>query len=92
MTDALRRLEAAGYGEQLRASGGLLICLGAQVTGLPGDFHVDEVVRFEGASDPDDEAAVFALTHVPTGTRGTYVVAYGPDMDMADAEIARALG
>jgi hypothetical protein len=48
---------------------------------------VVEVARFEGISDPDDEAIVFALAS-PDGTPlGTYTVAYGPDTDAANADV-----
>jgi hypothetical protein len=32
------------------------------------EFHVDEVYRFEGDSDPDNNAVVYALTF-PTGVK-----------------------
>jgi len=52
---------------------------------------VDEIVRFEGDSDPGDESAVFALVS-EDGTKGTYTVAFGPMMDPLDAEVVRKLG
>ncbi len=46
--------------------------------------------RFEGQSDPDDQAAVFALT-CHCGCRGIYVIAYGPSMSGADADVVSHL-
>jgi hypothetical protein len=57
----------------------------------PDLFRVDAVVRFEGDSDPGDESAVFALTSEADATRGTYMVAYGPMMDVLDADMVRLL-
>lgn len=56
----------------------------------PMDVQIDSVHRFEGASDPDDEAAVFALT-CHCGCRGVYIVAYGPSMSSEDADVVTKL-
>jgi hypothetical protein len=90
MTDVLTRLESAGYETELRAQDSSLS--GGELTADPEAFSVDEVIRFEGESDPDDEAAVFALTHRESGTKGVYIVAYGAEMDPADTEVASRLG
>lgn len=90
MTDALGRLEAAGYQTELHAEESALT--GPSLTADPEAFSIDEVIRFEGDSDPDDEAAIFALTHRESGTKGVYIVAYGVEMDPADTEVASRLG
>src|SRR5262245_30143703 len=92
LADALRRLTHAGYADAYRAEArGLKSGLDGAVR-APEDFRVDEVVRFEGESDPSEESAVFALTSRTDGTRGTYTVAYGALMDPLDAEMVRRLG
>jgi hypothetical protein len=57
----------------------------------PESLTIDEVVRFEGMTNPDDEAIVFAVRCGVHGTRGTYVTAYGPQMSAVDAEMVRRL-
>lgn len=52
---------------------------------------VDEIARFEGESDPDDETLVVALRSADGSVRGTWSVAFGPLMDPVDAEMARRL-
>ena len=49
------------------------------------EVTVDEVYRFEGASDPGDEAILFAIS-MPCGHRGALPAAYGKDTppDVAD--------
>lgn len=42
----------------------------------PEDFEILEVYRFEGESDPADEAVVYAIVS-STGLKGTLVNAYG---------------
>ena len=56
---------------------------------------IDETVRFEGDSDPDDEAILLALT-VPAsaggcGHRGWFAAAYGPDTPAHDVAVLQAL-
>lgn len=84
-------LTARGWTAEFAAvDGAQLICgtCGAAVS--PTEVHIDSVNRFEGASDPDDEAAVFALS-CDGGCKGVYVVAYGPSMSGNDADVVAQL-
>lgn len=91
MQEAIRRLEADGYGGEFRADNGALRCPACGHRHDPAQVSVDETVRFEGASDPDDEAVLFALSCASCGARGTYAVAYGPAMPAEDVEVVRRL-
>ena len=91
VSEALQRLTAAGYTDEYRAEAHGLRSLSKDTIHPPSAFSVDEIVRFEGDSDPSDESAVFALTSRADGTRGTYTVAYGPMMDALDAQMVRGL-
>jgi hypothetical protein len=91
VSEALQRLTAAGYTDEYRAEAQGLRSHSNGTVHPPDRFRVDEIVRFEGDSDPSDESAVFALTAEADGTKGTYTVAYGPMMDGLDAEIIRRL-
>jgi hypothetical protein len=93
MSAALARLEADGYTDEFRAVADGLRHLhddGESHVMAPEDLTVREVVRFEGASDPDEEAAVFAL-ECECGIKGTYVVTYGPGMSPDDNEVVLRL-
>jgi hypothetical protein len=88
---AVARLERAGYSVDLRARpGGFL-------DGRTGHVHppealvVDEIVRFEGESDPGDEAVLFALRARDGSARGTYVTRFGPSADPVGAELIKQL-
>ena len=91
VSDALQRLSAAGYTDDYRAETLGLRSRSNGTVHAPDLFRVDEVVRFEGDSDPSDESAVFALTSDADGTKGTYTVAYGTMMDALDADMVRRL-
>lgn len=88
---AINRLSAGGYTDTFRAEADGLHAIAAGCVHAPESLAVDEVVRFEGISDPDDEAIVLALRCPVHGTRGTYVTAYGPQMPAVDAEMMRRL-
>jgi hypothetical protein len=91
MQSALARLEGAGYTDEFRAEEGGLRHLPGDHVMAPEELLVREVVRFEGASDPDEMAAVFALECTPCGVKGTYTVAFGPEIDALDAEVVPRL-
>lgn len=87
VSQTLQRLDAAGFVDDLVAVDGGLRSVATHQQFRPTDVVVVEVVRFEGMSDPDDEAIVFALAS-PDGTPlGTYTAAYGPDANGANAEV-----
>ena len=54
------------------------------------DFEVAEVYRFEGNTDPADEAIVFGIES-KTGVRGLLVSGYGISAEGMSAEMARKL-
>ena len=57
----------------------------------PQALVVEEVVRFEGESDPSEQAILFALRSLSGDVRGTFVAGYGVLTDPASAEIVRGL-
>jgi hypothetical protein len=92
LADALQRLTAAGFVDEFWAEAEGLRSRATGIVRSPGAFLVDEIVRFEGDSDPSDESAVFALTPLGDGAKGTYTVAFGTLMDELDANVVRRLG
>ena len=91
LADAVNRLTAAGYEDDYRAEPNGLRAVGTGCVHAPESLIIDEVVRFEGSSNPDDEAIVFALRCEAQATRGTYVIAYGAQTPALDAEMTRRL-
>ena len=91
LAHAVERLTEAGYRDDFRAERGGLRAVKAGRVYDPESLVVEEIVRFEGDSDPDDEVVLFALSSEAFGTRGTYVVTYGTYVDPADAEMMRRL-
>jgi hypothetical protein len=59
---------------------------------LPSDIVIESTARFEGASNPDDQAIVFGLRCDGCGIRGVLVTAYGPTASAEEAAVITALG
>lgn len=79
LTDAMTRLRATGYLIDFSATGdGQLRCGCCGARQDPGTMTVQQTVRFEGDSNPDDEAILFALASA-CGCAGQYSAAYRPD-------------
>ena len=91
VSEAIHRLAKAGYEDAYGAEKDGLKSRRRGTVHPPESFRVDEIVRFEGDSDPGDESAVFALTS-EDGAKGTYTVAFGPLMDRLDAVMVKRLG
>lgn len=91
LSEAIERLNKAGYTLSFRAKSGELVDAKGQLTDAPEAFQVDTVVRLEGITDLDEESAVFALAHKASGQKGLYVVAYGPEMASDDLAIVQKL-
>lgn len=58
----------------------------------PGDAEVVDLFRFEGVSDPDDQALVAAVRCRICDHAGTFVIAYGPGTDANEADVIAGLG
>jgi hypothetical protein len=90
MQHAIDRLQNDGYDEDFRATDVGLEAIRAHRIFAPEELSVDEIVRFEGMSDPDDEAILFAVRTLD-GVKGTYTVPFGAAMTIRDSEMVRQL-
>lgn len=91
LVDALRRWREEGYTVDFSVVGGRIRCGACRESHDPAEAVIDGVARFEGASDPADESALFALRCRHCGARGTLVTTYGPLTPPEEAEVVRAL-
>ena len=92
LVDAMRRLNDHGFTHGLQARRGRLRDLATGEFYDPESLEIVEVVRFEGATDPDEEAVLFAL-RLPQGEPlGLYSAVFGPAMPPEDGDVVRRLG
>lgn len=87
----LKCLAKKGYTEDFKASkhGFKLFPSGIELK--PEELLVDEIHRFEGITDLNDEEIIFALSCHQKSLKGTFLVAFGPMMDPIDATIVQRL-
>jgi len=88
---AVDRLTAAGYEDVFEAVADGLRAASTDKVHPPSTFVVEEFERFEGSSDPGDEVIVFALRSRADESKGTYVVAFGPQITPEDETVVQAL-
>jgi len=76
VADAVRDLEKRGFTANFEMIDKKFQAAGSGRTFMSGDLKIVEHYRFEGASDPEELAVVYAIQAVD-GTRGNLVDAYG---------------
>jgi hypothetical protein len=89
---AIARLRAAGYEYEFEMVEDGIRCPECDQVVAPEEVRIDETVRFEGSSNPSDEAVVFALSSGPCGHKGTLTSAFGPSVGGEVADVFRRLG
>lgn len=83
MVEAIDALEAEGYTGQFRIDAEGIHCPRCHRMRGADRGLVERVVRFEGASDPDDQAILLGLRCPECGAMGTFSSGYGPSADPA---------
>lgn len=68
-----------------------LRCHACAHTVQPNEAVVETTTRFEGASNPDDQAILFGLRCRACGSLGVLVSAYGPTATAEEASVLAAL-
>lgn len=76
LRECLRRLRDKGYTENLTPMFDHFECQMGAIRIEPRDLIVDELVRFENSSDPDDNAILFAIRN-SAGIKGVFVDSFG---------------
>ena len=91
LSEVMNKLKVQGYESDLNLKGNCLICAGTDLQIYPEDFQVDQIYRFEGTSDPGDEAIVYAISSEKHKVKGVLVNGYGIYTDEATDEMMKAL-
>ena len=88
ITDAVSGLRKRGYIMDVNLDENCIICHEDKFN--PEDFEIVELYRFEGNSDPADEAVVYAIES-NKGHKGVLVNGYGPSSESISSEMAKKL-
>jgi hypothetical protein len=76
VVEAVRGLKQRGYSVDFNLEADRLYCPDPALTLKPADFEITEFYRFEGESDPADEAVVYAIES-SGGEKGLLVTGFG---------------
>jgi len=88
VTAAVKGLRERGYTKDFNLRENSIVCNEDKFN--PEDFEIVEVYRFEGNSDPGDEAVVYAIES-NKGDRGVLVNGYGTSADQVSSDLAKKL-
>jgi hypothetical protein len=88
VSEAVNGLKQRGFTLDFNLAENCLICNGAKFD--VNDFEITEFYRFEGNTDPSDEAIIYAIESVK-GERGILVSGYGIAAEGMSAEMAKKL-
>lgn len=88
MSEAVNELKKRGYELDFNLQENCLICHGDKFN--VDDFEIVEVYRFEGNSDPSDEAVVYAIQS-NSGLKGVLVNGYGISANQLSSDMAKKI-
>ena len=88
VTEAIKGLKDRGFTVDFNLLENCLVCNDTRFD--VNDFEIVELYRFEGDSDPSDEAVVYAIQSV-NGMKGVLVNGYGISADALSSEMAKKL-
>jgi len=71
--DALSDLKEKGYEDDFATESFCLYCSDLDLRLDPQEFHVDEIDRVKGSSNPNNDTTVYAISS-SAGVKGTLVV------------------
>ena len=77
VTDAINALKKQGYTEDLNLKENSIEDNKGRHKLSPADFKIDKFFRFEGDSEPDEEAIVYAISSEKYNLKGVLVNAFG---------------
>lgn len=88
LSEAVNGLKKRGFVTDFNLEENCLVCHGDKFD--INDFEIVELHRFEGNTDPSDEAIVYAIESVK-GIKGILVSGYGISAEGMSAEMAKKL-
>ncbi len=88
VSEAVNKLKKRGFDLDFNLEENCLVCNEKKFD--IDDFEITEVYRFEGDTDPADEAVVYAIES-KDGLKGVLVSGYGISAEGMSAEMAKKL-
>ena len=90
LVDALDDLKKRGYEADFETQTDCLYCSNLDLRLYEEEFHVDEVYRFEGDSDPENNSVLYAISS-STGVKGVLIDSYGTYAENLSFEMTKKI-
>ena len=90
-SETLNALMKAGYEHDFNIQDECLVCSQTNTILSPEDFQIDKVYRFEGASNPDDQSIIYAISSGKFNLKGVLVNGYGISADEDTSKLVEKL-
>ncbi len=88
VSEAIRQLRAKGFTTDFNLKENCIVCNAGEFS--DEEFHISEIYRYEGESDPGDEATVYGIeSH--SGIKGILVTGDETDSDPMTNAVVRKL-
>ncbi|MEO7443936.1 MAG: phosphoribosylpyrophosphate synthetase [Ferruginibacter sp.] len=91
LSEITNLLKERGYTFDFNIKENCLECGDNLLKIFPGEFIVDKHYRFEGPSDPGDEAIVYAISSSKYNIKGVLVNGYGISSESITDDMIKAL-
>jgi hypothetical protein len=91
VAEAVTGLKQRGYTIDFNIEADRICCHQTALSLAPADFEITEFYRFEGDSDPADEAVVYAIES-KNGEKGSLVTGFGISAEGVGEEMIEKLG
>jgi hypothetical protein len=90
MSERMTELRKEGYTEDFNLRADCIHCKDGKYVLYPDDFQIDVYFRFEGDSDPADEAILYGISSKKHNLKGILVNGYGTSADpLTDAMVRK---
>lgn len=90
ITEAVKGLKERGFTIDFNLEYDCIVCHDTPISLLPDEFEIVEIYRFEGNTDPADEAIVFAIQG-KNDEKGILVNGFGVYTDAVSDEMVKKL-
>ncbi len=90
LSQAINVLKDLGYTNDFNLHPEWIECAPLRIKLAPDEFHVDEVHRFEGMTNPDDSAVLYAISSTQ-GLKGLLLDAYGAYAEAISPQMLKRL-
>ena len=90
LSEVMNELRKRGYTEDFNLRDDSIYCRNGACVLYPDDFLIDRYYRFEGPSDPADQAILYAISSEKFGMKGVLVNGYGTSSNpLTDAMVKK---